>query len=182
MNADDIYAALQRRHQMPEWVLVRELRLGTGYDYAPYDYVRRQRGRAKMQQRIDAWALNCYPGNGFRRIAYEIKVSRGDFIKEKRDPEKRQPAMEVSDYFYFAAPRGLIAPMELPQGCGLLVVYESGRSEILERAPKLNPTRLDWCFVASVLRSVMATRREDLTRDRFHYAPWEEPVHADEPS
>lgn len=178
MNADDIYAALQRRHQMPEWVLVRELRLGTGFggiDWVKWEASgRKSRPKHILQQRIDAWAINCYSSNGFRRVAYEIKVNRGDFIKEKRDPEKRQPAMEVSDYFYFAAPRGLIAPMELPQGCGLLVVYESGRSEILERAPKLNPTRLDWCFVASVLRSVMTARREELTRDRFQLAPWEE--------
>jgi len=171
MNADDIYQALQRRHQMPEWVLIRELRLGTGFgsiDWAKWQASgRKSRGRYSIQQRVDAWALNCYAGNGFRRIAYEIKVSRSDFIKEKRDPEKRQPAMEVSDYFYFAAPRGLIAPMELPQGCGLLVVYDSGRSEILERAPKLNPTRLDWCFVASLVRGITEMSKKDLARDRF---------------
>jgi len=171
MNADDIYRALQNRHKLPEWVLIRELRLATG------DYRWRQpslnpprvnrRWRCDAMQRIDAFAINCYEGKEFMKIAYEIKISHGDFIREKRDPDKRQGALEVADYFYFAAPRGVIAPMELPKGTGLLVVYDSGRSEILERAPRLPATRLDWAFVASLMRNAMMMRRRDLPEDRF---------------
>ena len=168
MNADDIYEALKRRHQLPEWVLVRELRLGTGYDPLGDEVITgRHWPRNKALQRIDAWALNCYPGENFVKIAYEIKVTHGDFVAEKLDPEKRRAAMEVSDYFYFAAPRGVIAPMELPKDCGLLVVYESGRSEILHKAPKLPSTRLDWRFVASLLRTVTKMEKKDLPNDRF---------------
>lgn len=166
MNADDIYEALKRRHQLPEWVLVRELRLGTGWDYGIWDEGRYV-GKAGMSHRIDAFALNCWSSTNFRRISYEIKVTRSDFVAEKRDPDKRAPACRVSDYFYFAAPRGLIAPMELPEGTGLVVVYESGRSQILERAPKLEPTRLDWRFVASLARTLMKMQKNDFARDRF---------------
>jgi hypothetical protein len=165
MNADDLYEALKRRHPLPEWILVRELRIGTGYSSGEWDG--RKWKRAKMQQRIDAWALNCYPSKDFIKIAYEIKVSRSDFLNEKNDPEKRKAALEISDLFYFVAPRGLIAPMELPKDCGLLVVYDSGRSEILQEAPKRQAERLDWRLVASVLRNVMKARKEDLARDRF---------------
>ena len=170
MNADDIYAALQRRHQMPEWVLIRELRLGTGlggYRDPTYDKARKRWHFHTVAQRIDAWALNCYAGNGFKKIAYEIKVTHADFIREKLNPDKRKGAMEVSDYFYFAAPRGVIAPMELPKDTGLLVVYESGRTQILERAPRLPASRLDWLFIASLMRNTMQMRRKDLTKDRF---------------
>lgn len=167
MNADDIYEALKRRHILPEWVLVRELRLGTGWDFGIWDddgnYVR----KAGIDHRIDAFALNCWASKKFMRIAYEIKVSRSDFMAEKRDPDKRAPACAISDYFYFAAPRGLIAPMELPKGTGLVAVYENGRSQILERAPKLEPTRLDWRFVASFARTLMKMQKNDFARDRF---------------
>lgn len=170
MNANDIYEAIKRRHPLPEWVLIRELRLGTGFRHMrdeDYDYSKPHWRRNKALQRIDAWALNCYPGQNYKKIAYEIKVSRSDFFHEKRDPDKKRPAMEVSDYFYFAVPRGLVAPMEVPKACGLLVVYESGRSEILKRAPLLEATRLDWRFVASLGRSIHKMRRTELPTDRF---------------
>jgi len=175
MDADDVYEALKRRHPLPEWVLVRELYLGTGmgrFSYIPeYEETGRGyrglRGRYRMRQRVDAWAFNCYESKGFRRIAYEIKISHSDFIREKLDPEKRRGAKRISDYFYFAAPRGVIAPMEVPDDCGLVVVYESGRTQILKRAPKLNPERLDWQFVASLARNILQARKRDLAKDRF---------------
>lgn len=167
MNANDVYEALKRRHTLPEWVLVRELRIGTGYSYREWCGPDRKWKRAKMQQSVDAWALNCYPSKDFVKIAYEIKVSRSDFIREKLEPEKREPALEISDLFYFAAPRGLIAPMEVPKDCGLLVVYDNGRSEILKEAPRREATRFDWRLVASLVRNVMKARKEDLARDRF---------------
>jgi hypothetical protein len=174
MNADDIYEALKKRHPLPEWVLVRELRLGTGFgrittdQWEVYEKGDKKRWpRYKMQQRIDAWALNCYKSKGFVRIAYEIKVTHSDFVAEKLDPEKRQGAKEVSDHFYFAAPRGVIAPMEVPKDCGLLVVEEDGNTRILKKAPRLESERLDWRFVASLTRNITQARRKDLPRDRY---------------
>lgn len=167
MNADDIYEALKRRHPLPEWVLVRELRIGTGYQYAGWDDIKKKRRRAKMQQRIDAFALNCYPSEEFLKIAYEIKVTHSDFIAEKLDPDKRVAGMEVSDQFYFAAPRGVIAPMEVPKDCGLIVLEESGRLRTLKRAPRLDSTRLDWRFVASLVRTITKMTKKDFARDRF---------------
>lgn len=167
MNADEVYEAIKRRHPLPEWVLIRELRLGTGFDYGAWDEEAKEYVKAGIDQRIDAWALNCYPGQKFKKIAYEIKVSRGDFFHEKKHPDKKRPAMAVSDYFYFAVPRGLVAPMEVPKACGLLVVYESGRSQILKRAPLLEATRLDWRFVASLGRSIHRMRQANLPRDRY---------------
>lgn len=168
MTADDVYEALKRRHQLPEWVLVRELRMGTGYSpwFSGKPSSKHYR-RARWEQRVDAWALNCYPSKKFVRIAYEIKVSHSDFIKEIQDPDKRKAALEISDYFYFVAPRGLIAPMEVPKGCGLLVIYEDGRSEVLKKAPRNEAPRLDWRLVASLTRNISQARRKDLPRDRY---------------
>jgi len=173
MDADDVYEALKRRHQLPEWVLVRELRLGTAFEMDKEEWDKwlatdhKSWPRYHMLQRIDAWALNCYKSKQFRRIAYEIKVTHSDFVQEIRDPTKRRPAQKVSDYFYFAAPRGVIAPVEVPEDCGLVVVYESGHSRILKRAPRLEPERLDWQFVASLVRNISQARRKDLPRDRY---------------
>jgi hypothetical protein len=174
MNADDVYEALKGRHPLPEWVLVRELQLGTAFEMDEVEWEKwlagdcwERRPRYHMLQRIDAYALNCHKSKQFRRIAYEIKVNHADFIREKIDPDKRRPAQKVSDYFYFAAPRGIIAPEEVPDDCGLVVVYENGRSRILKRAPRLEPERLDWQFVASLVRNITQARMRDLPKDRY---------------
>ncbi len=57
---------------------------------------------------MDAWAMNCWESTGFRKIAFEVKVSRSDFLRELKDPRKREPAMKVSHQFYFVAPAGMI--------------------------------------------------------------------------
>ena len=52
------------------------------------------------------------------RIALEVKVSRADF---KRDTdEKRAAWFAVADRFAYVAPKNLIKPEELSEGCGLL--------------------------------------------------------------
>jgi len=54
-----------------EWIFLRELRVGTGF-------------RQGSLQRLDAFALNCYPHQGMKRICYEMKMSRADFLGELR--------------------------------------------------------------------------------------------------
>ena len=63
-----------------EWMFLRELRVGTG------------RGRHSLQ-RLDAFALNCYPHRGMKRVCYEIKLSRADFRTELKNPLKRRIGM-----------------------------------------------------------------------------------------
>ena len=52
-----------------EWLFLRELRVGTG----------RRNGNV---QRLDAFALNCLPHTAMKRICYEVKISRADFLAE----------------------------------------------------------------------------------------------------
>ena len=89
-----------------EWTFLRELRVGTGH-------------RGEVLQRLDAFALNCLPHNGMRRICYEIKTSRGDFKAELRNPIKKRIGMRYSNEFYFVTPGGLLAE-EVPVACGLV--------------------------------------------------------------
>jgi hypothetical protein len=74
-----------------EWLFLRELRVGT----------RRQNGRG---QRIDAFALNTLPHTAMKRVCYEVKTSRADFLSEIKRPLKRRIGMRYSNEFYFAHP------------------------------------------------------------------------------
>ncbi len=149
-----IHRTLRKRYQAPEWVYLEEVRLGTGYGgfFLPGHHT-----AIKNEQRIDGLAINCYKSKSYRRIAIEIKIARGDWLKELKQPDKRIGAMMMSNQFYFAAPEGLIKVDELPEDCGLIEV----RGDFL--AVKAQATwheASSWhpATVASVLRSAVRQR------------------------
>src|SRR5580704_17966685 len=92
---------------LAEWLFFRELRVGTG----------RRNGGA---QRLDAFALNTLPHTGMKRVCYEVKTSRGDFLAELKHPLKRRIGMRYSNEFYFVTPAGLLEISEVPAECGLI--------------------------------------------------------------
>jgi hypothetical protein len=105
-----------------EWVFLRELRIGTGH-------------RHHEAQRLDAFALNCLPYHGMKRICYELKASRADFLGEIRRPLKRRIGMRFSNEFYFVTPAGMLDLLEVPVDCGLIEVgiAETDESRLLIR-------------------------------------------------
>jgi hypothetical protein len=90
-----------------EWLFLRELRVGTG----------RQNGGA---QRLDAFALNTLPHMAMKRVCYEVKTSRADFLSELKRPLKRKIGMRYSNEFYFVTPAALVGIGEIPSECGLV--------------------------------------------------------------
>jgi hypothetical protein len=90
-----------------EWLFLRELRVGTG----------RQNGGA---QRLDAFALNTLPHMAMKRVCYEVKTSRADFLSELKRPLKRRIGMRYSNEFYFVTPADLVRITEIPPECGLV--------------------------------------------------------------
>ena len=90
-----------------EWLFFRELRVGTG----------RRNGNV---QRLDAFALNSLPHTAMKRICYEIKTSRADFLAELKNPLKRRIGMRYSNEFYFVTPAEMVDIGEIPPECGLI--------------------------------------------------------------
>ena len=90
-----------------EWLFFRELRVGTG----------RQNSGA---QRLDAFALNTLPHMAMKRVCYEMKTSRADFLAEIKRPLKRRIGMRYSNEFYFVTPAQLLGVAEIPPECGLV--------------------------------------------------------------
>src|SRR3954453_12551418 len=90
-----------------EWLFLRELRVGTGR-------------RSSSAQRLDAFALNCFPYQAMKRVCYEVKISRADYLYELKHPLKRRIGMRYSNEFYFVVPGGMLDVAEIPAECGLL--------------------------------------------------------------
>ena len=141
MTANDIHIALQKMPPICSgWPFLKEFRAGTGLG-------------AGSERYLDAWTCQPYPSLPMTRWAIEIKVTRGDFTKEKRRPIKRDAALRISNQFYFAAPKGLLKEDELPEEAGLIEVNDAGDAEVVCEAPYRDnlPT---WPFVASLARRV----------------------------
>ena len=140
MIAADIHAALQKMPGIFGNPYLKEFRAGTGLG-------------AGSERYLDAWTIQPYPSLPMVRTAIEIKVTRGDFTKEKRRPMKRDAAMRIANEFYFAAPKGLLTESDLPEDAGLIEVNDAGEASITVSAPWRDnlPT---WPFVASLARRV----------------------------
>ena len=54
-------------------------------------------------------------------LAVEIKVDRGDYLTDIRDPAKQAGWREIAHRHAYAVPDGLVQPGEIPEGSGLLV-------------------------------------------------------------
>ena len=122
-------------------MFLRELRVGTG------------RG-THSSQRLDAFALNCYPHRGMKRICYEIKMSRADYRTELKNPLKRRIGMRFSNEFYFVTPAGMLEVAEVPAHCGLIEIGRAGSveewKEVLKRQAGFfhyEPARRDYCVM-----------------------------------
>jgi hypothetical protein len=135
-----------------EWALFFELPNGTG-----------ARGDTRY---VDAFALNLWPSKKFWRIAWELKASRADFLRELEKPHKRQWGFEVSNEFWYLCAAGVAKPEEIPEGCGLLVANEDlTKLRKVKPAPHRNARELTINDVASFARQ--STQPLDLL---FQYA------------
>jgi hypothetical protein len=151
MNSDAILKLLKEKYaEKNGWLFLPELRMSTGYS---------------NEQRIDAWAIQAWrmsvraDGSRLdlnnRRISFEIKVSRGDAVKELRDPDKRWYAYSISHEFYFVAPAGLISVKELSKDDGLIEVDDHGLLTIVKAARVREGMPPKWSFVASLCRRII---------------------------
>jgi hypothetical protein len=136
LNAKVITELLKIKHEGPQWARFVELNQGTG---------------GRMGRRIDFYAMNVWPSNGYHRVAYEIKLSRADYTNEINDPTKREFAEKVANECYFVTPPGLVRPDELPEWWGLYEVVANGlRRKVIGKQRKVEDPPL--AFVASLAR------------------------------
>lgn len=132
-------------------VLFPELRLGSGYsDIA--------------QRRIDLFMISAEKGN--YTTAFEIKVSRADFLKDIKNDLKQRGARLYSSNFYYVAPKGMLKIDEIPMWAGL-IEYDFEEKQFQERipAPLQNRNNPSWSLICSLVRrineSLYTTRLEE---------------------
>jgi len=75
-----------------------------------------------------------------RIIGYEVKVDRGDFLRDTKWPGYLKYCHE----FYFVCPVGLIQPEELSPGVGLMYYMPEGERLITKRRAAHRDIELSW--------------------------------------
>jgi len=152
MIESDISKVLRSRHNSSEWIFVTQLKTATG---GVQSYSRDGYTRSRF---IDAFAMHLWPSKKFWRVAYEIKVSRTDFLKELKEPKKRAQAIILCNEFYFALAPGIFK--EEDRGDynlfeeGFMEIQDDGTiKKIIPAHPHAAFPMPDW-FTASLLRNV----------------------------
>ncbi len=113
MNAQNIKKVLLQRH-VDDFIAF-EVRTGASWSGSGYSI-------------LDAFAMR----RSWRKplsIGYEIKVKRGDFLKD----DKWMSYLPFCNQFYFVCPTGLIEKKEVGDQCGLIHIKKSTR--VVVKAP-----------------------------------------------
>ena len=131
MNADFIKNVLEQRHPRDQWLFATEVRTTSGYGGGG-------QGGNNGVRYIDAFAMHLWPSKNFHRIAYEIKITKADFLHELEQPTKRCQAVYLSDEFFFVLAPGIYDRTDTPRDtvaeCGIMEVSEEGSIKIVRRA------------------------------------------------
>jgi len=101
---------------------------------------------------IDVAVFDMWPSKGLLREAFEIKVSRSDFIRELQHPAKHKWVLECFHHFWFVAPQDVIQLEELPANVGWMC--PRGNKLVIKRHAVKNPNpKLDDTLLAAFMRA-----------------------------
>lgn len=105
----------------------------------------------KVTRHADAVAIGIWPSTGYQIHGFEIKVSRGDFLNEMKQPEKSWPVMQYCHRWALVTPPGLVKVDELPPNWGLRT-FDGKVMRTVKQSPLLTPIALSPGFVAALVR------------------------------
>ena len=136
ITAAHVRALMTTAYPPPAWALLFEVGNATGM--------------AKCRS-IDAVAMCLWPSRGLELHGFEIKVDRGDWLRERKDPAKAETAFRYFDRWSVVAPRAVVKVEEVPAPWGFVAVGEGALREV-KPAPLLAAAPMDRAFLAALLR------------------------------
>lgn len=115
-------------------------------------------------RRADALVMSAWRSRGLDLLGIEMKVSRSDWLREKKDPSKADAIARYCDKWYVCAPEGVVwhEEGELPDTWGLFEIVQGG-DKGLKVVERVKPARgwtaqpLNREFIAGVLRCISKT-------------------------
>jgi hypothetical protein len=143
----DVVDALERRYSATA---------GNGRRYATA-YGVRSRAGFDARRTADFVAMDLWPSGGLRLHGHEVKVSRSDWLRELKEPEKSAEFIPwMNCWWLVVSDSRIVRPGELPDGWGLLVM-RGGALAVVQAAPKREARPLTPSRLAALLRAVAQT-------------------------
>lgn len=139
LMADQIFDRIVGKYPQPEWVVLNEVRDGTGYS---------ARGRE-----ADAMAFGVWPSRGLQIIGFEIKSSRGDWLREMKDPAKAESIAQHCDQWFLVTCGGVAKLEEIPAAWGWYEANTKGL-KLMKPATDLAPKEIGRSFLMSIVRNI----------------------------
>ena len=141
MNAADILLALSAKYSPPEYSMFTEVSTVTG--------------AAATNSYADAIVIGLWSGDK-NVYCFEVKTSRSDFMKDIQRFEKKQGLLfRNCNLFYYIAPRKVLSPDEVPEGCGLMEVQSGGRIITSRVAQSRKIPGMELSLVRSLSRHIL---------------------------
>ena len=118
--------------------------------------------------------MNLWPSRGWEAHGFELKVSRSDFTRELRHPEKSTTIKAYCTGWSLVVPapwkRVLLSLGELPESWGLVEVSSGrrGGADIVVPAPALEAEEPPRSFFLSLLRSASVAAPETIAAGTSH--------------
>lgn len=138
VDAGAVMAALAKRYRAPEFALFEQVGNGTGF---------------AANRWADAVAMSLWPSRGLDLYGFEIKVSRHDWIRELRRPDKAEDIASGCDFWHVVVPSPEIVELsELPAPWGLLHTTARGIFTLKPAERRLPAAQLDRPMLAAILR------------------------------
>ncbi len=107
----------------------------------------------------DAIAVGLWPSRGLRMIGFEIKASRGDWLRELKQPEKAERFVRYCHEWYVVAPSDVIKRDELPPGWGLLA-HKGEKLVTVEKSRIPPPAPVPWSLSVCIMRRLFEAATE----------------------
>lgn len=154
ITTEELRKRLRLRFCTPQWILCEEFE--TPIPHREFD--------GKFSRRIDAMAHALNPNKPYL-FGFEIKVSRGDWLTELKDPSKAEIFKRCCNAWYLVSPlKGVIkSKNELPEGWGWIATHGKGLAIKKKSAWVDNP---EYCaaIIAGFLRRSYLGRIDEQQR------------------
>lgn len=142
VTADTLRALLRRKYPADQYAMLYEVRDAAGHG---------------ASNSADVLMVGLWPSRGCMLEGMEIKVSRSDWLRELKRPQKAEAFVGYCDrWWVVAASPDLVKPNELPPTWGLMAVKARGLS-VITQAPALTPKPVDRSLLAAMLKRATDT-------------------------
>lgn len=145
ISADKLRALLRRKFPADQYAMLYEVRDAAGHG---------------ANRSADVVMVGLWPSRGCQIEGMELKISRSDWLRELKKPEKAEAFVPYCDHWWvIASSPDIVKLSELPPTWGLMVPRGNGMG-IIRHAPDLSPKPVDRSLLAAMLK-----RATDTTMD-----------------